>query len=651
MCGIAGVVDLTRRSDADQLRKAVTRMTEPLAHRGPDDDDVWVDAETGVGLGHRRLSIVDLSPEGRQPMKSATGRYLITYNGEVYNFRELRQDLARLGRRFRGHSDTEVMLAAIVEWGLRSALERFNGMFALALWDRETRTLHLVRDRAGEKPLYYTRTGRVFLFGSELKALQAHPEFSGEVDRKALALFLRHSYVPAPLSIYRDVRKLPPGTVLSLRLDEASSLPEPVSYWSVSTAAERGVRQPFEGSVEGARAALDARLRDAVRRRLVADVPLGAFLSGGVDSSTVVALMQAQSSTPVRTFSIGFHEDDYNEADHARAVARHLGTEHTELFVAPKDVLAVIPRLSEIYDEPFADSSQIPTFLVSRLARQSVKVSLSGDAGDELFGGYMRYLMCEKLWRHAGWLPQPLRELAAACLSAFKPEQWTRAVIALNPVLPRCLHTTLPGDKLHKLAEVLAAASADEMYEQLISHWKRVDNVVISTAEPERHFSAATRAMTLGSLTSRMMYWDLVTYLPDDILVKVDRASMAVGLEARVPFLDHQVIEFAWSLPPELKVRGGVGKWLLREVLYQYVPRELIERPKRGFGVPIDSWLRGPLREWVEELLAEKRLRTEGFFHPEPIRSKWAEHLAGRRNWHYYLWNVLMFQAWFERWR
>jgi asparagine synthase (glutamine-hydrolysing) len=650
MCGIAGVVDLARRSDADQLRKTLMRMIEPLVHRGPDDQDIWADPETGVGLGHRRLSIIDLSREGRQPMWSATGRYLLTYNGEIYNFNALRQPLTSRGHRFRGHSDTEVVLASIVEWGLHGALDRFNGMFAFALWDRQARVLHLARDRAGEKPLYYSRVGRWFLFGSELKALRAHPEFSAEVDRDALALFLRHSYVPTPRSIYAGVSKLPPGTVLSLRPDDPMSLAEPTPYWSAKEVAERGVREPFVGSLEEAREAVDSLLKDAVRQRMVADVPLGVFLSGGVDSSTVVALMQAQSTVPVRTFTIGFHEDDYNEADHARAVARHLRTEHTELYLLPRDAQAVIPRLSDIYDEPFADSSQIPTFLVSRLARSSVTVSLSGDAGDELFGGYGRYLMCESLWRRAKPVPLPLREMIAAGLRAGSPDAWTRAVNALRPMLPRRLHTTLPGDKLRKLAEIIVATSADDMYEQLISHWKRVDNVVLGVAEPERRFSATTRSMALGGLTNRMMYWDLTNYLPDDILVKVDRASMAVGLEARVPFLDHRVIELAWRLPVDMKVRGGVGKWLLRQVLYRYVPRELIERPKRGFSVPIDSWLRGPLRGWAEDLLAEPLLRRQGFFHPEPIRTKWSEHLSGRRNWHYYLWSVLMFQAWLARW-
>jgi asparagine synthase (glutamine-hydrolysing) len=641
---------MARRSSAEQMRKTILRMVEPLAHRGPDDEAVWVEIEQGVGLGHRRLSIVDLSTGGRQPMRSADGRYVITYNGEIYNFLELRQELDARSHRFRGRSDTEVMLAAIVEWGLERALERFNGMFAFALWDRGTRTLHLVRDRAGEKPLFYTRIGRAVVFGSELKALQAHPEFSGEIDPDALALFLRHGYVPAPRSIYRGVFKLPPATILSVP-EGVDTLPSPIAYWSAADVARRGVRQPFQGSPADARVALDTLMGDAVRCRMVADVPLGAFLSGGVDSSTIVALMQAQSQSPVRTFSIGFHESDYDEADHARAVARHLGTEHTELYLAPGEALAAIPLLSEIYDEPFADSSQIPTLLVSRLARRRVTVSLSGDGGDELFGGYTRYLMCEKLWRRVGWIRRTAREQLATGLRAVNAARWSRAIRAINPVLPRSLRTTLPGDKLHKLAEIVGVESADDMYESLISHWKRVDHVVVGAAEPQRRFSVATQAMGLRGLTDRMMYWDFVTYLADDILVKLDRASMAVGLEARVPFLDHRVIEFAWRLPPEMKLRDGGGKWLLRQVLDRYVPRQLIERPKSGFGIPIGSWLRGPLRSWAEDLLAEKRLAAQGLLRPEPIRAKWTEHLGGDRDWHYPLWNVLMFQAWLARWQ
>jgi asparagine synthase (glutamine-hydrolysing) len=650
MCGIAGLIDTARRSGAEQMRKTILRMIEPLAHRGPDDEDVWVEIEQGIGLGHRRLSIVDLSTEGRQPMRSADSRYVITYNGEIYNFLELRQELEARGHRFRGRSDTEVVLAAIAEWGLERAIERFNGMFALALWDRGARTLHLVRDRAGEKPLFYTRIGRAVVFGSELKALQAHPEFSGEIDPEALALFLRHGYVPAPHSIYRGVFKLPPATILSVP-EGVDALPSPIAYWSAADVATRGVRQPFQGSPADARVALDTLLAGAVRRRMVADVPLGAFLSGGVDSSTIVALMQAQSNSPVRTFSIGFHESDYDEADHARAVARHLGTEHTELYLAPGEALAAIPLLSDIYDEPFADSSQIPTLLVSRLARRRVTVSLSGDGGDELFGGYTRYLMCEELWRRVGWIRRSARERLATGLRAVNSARWSGAIRLVNPVLPRSLRTTLPGDKLHKLAEILGVESADDMYESLISHWKRVDHVVVGAAEPQRRFSVATHAMGLRGLTDRMMYWDFVTYLADDILVKLDRASMAVGLEARVPFLDHHVIEFAWGLPPEMKLRDGGGKWLLRQVLDRYVPRQLIERPKSGFGIPIGSWLRGPLRSWAEDLLAEKRLAAQGLLRPEPIRTKWTEHLQGDRDWHYPLWNVLMFQAWLARWQ
>jgi asparagine synthase (glutamine-hydrolysing) len=625
------------------MQQQVQQMSETLLHRGPDDGGTWVDAEVGIALGHRRLSILDLSPEGHQPMHSACGRYVIVFNGEIYNFLELRRELEALGHRFRGRSDTEVMLASFSQWGLERAVQRFNGMFAFALWNCQERILHLGRDRLGEKPLYYGCIGETFLFGSELKALKAHPKFQAEINRDALALFVRHNCIPAPYSIYQGIYKLPPGTVLTWKgFGDLTTLP----YWSAREVVEFGTSKPFVGSDSEAIAKLETLLQDAVALRMAADVPLGAFLSGGIDSSTVVALMQTQSTRPVKTFSIGFYEDAYNEAKDAKAVAQHLGTDHTELYVAPEEAIAVIPKLPTLYDEPFSDSSQIPTFLVSQLAKQRVTVSLSGDGGDELFGGYNRYFWGRSIWQKIGWMPQNLREVAAHALTILSPQIWNQLFTSFGLLLPPVLRQRNPGDKLHKLAEILAVDSPDTMYKGLVSHWKEPESLVLGSLEPFTTLTDPQKWARLPDFTQRMMFLDTVTYLPDDILVKVDRASMGVSLEARVPFLDHRLVEFVWQIPLEMKIRNGQGKWLLRQVLYKYVPQKLIERPKMGFGIPIDQWLRGPLRDWAEALLDEKRLREQGFFNPQPIREKWMEHLSGDRNWQYYLWDILMFQAW-----
>ena len=650
MCGfvgfLGGITPYGRLGGEAMLK----RMADTIAYRGPDDAGYWCDEDHRVGLGHRRLAIVDLSLAGHQPMQSASGRYIIAFNGEIYNHLLLRQELRATGQTpsWRGHSDTEMLLAGFDAWGIQGTVERATGMFAFAVWDRQTKALTLARDRLGEKPLYYGWQGRgngaVFLFGSELKALRAHPDFENNINRGALGLHLRHNYIPSPYSIYEGISKLLPGSLLTVSLQLRE--PQVRAYWSGAQVAESGLANAFEGDAEQAVDALEVLLKDAVRQQMMADVPLGAFLSGGVDSSTVVALMQAQSSRPVKTFTIGFNEEGYNEAVHAKAVARHLGTDHTELYVTAEQARAVIPLLPTLYDEPFSDSSQIPTYLVSGLARQHVTVSLSGDAGDELFCGYNRYQMTANLWRKLTAVPLPLRKLAARGLTSISPQSWNRLADALARFLPSSARLANVGDKLHKGAGVLSSQSADALYLGLVSHWHDPASVVIGGHEPPTLLTGNVPALNGLDDVQRMMALDMLTYLPDDILTKVDRAAMGVSLETRVPFLDHRVVEFAWSLPQSMKLRDGQSKWALRQVLYRHVPKALIERPKMGFGVPIDIWLRGPLRGWAEDLLSEARLKREGFFNPAPIRRKWAEHLSGQRNWQYHLWDVLMFQAW-----
>ena len=645
MCGIAGVLGGSR-VDA----KTVARMTRVLAHRGPDDEDVWIDPDAGIGLGHRRLSIVDLSRAGHQPMVSPSGRYVITFNGEIYNHLDLRLDLAAQGKEpsWRGHSDTETLLAAFDAWGIKPALTRASGMFAFALWDKKQRALTLARDRLGEKPLYYGRQGgpgRPFLFASELKALRQHPSFEPEIDRDALGMLVRYTNVPAPLSIYRGISKLIPGTMLTLQTGVAEPVIE--EYWSGADIAKVGVADPLEMNPGAAADELERLLEHAIGRQMMADVPLGAFLSGGVDSSSVVAIMQKLSPRPVRTFTIGFHEDDYNEAGHAKSVARHLGTDHTELYVTPKETMDVIPRLPAIYDEPFADSSQIPTFLISALARKDVTVALSGDGGDELFGGYDRYLLTMGFWDRITDIPLPLRGAAARALRMVPAPTWTKLGAAAGGLLPRAMRMSRLGDKVHKGASMLSSETLDELYDGMLSPWRDPSVVVIgASADRASSMSGTARLGTLDGV-ERMMAQDMLGYLANDILVKVDRAAMSVSLETRVPLLDPKLVEFAWRLPLKFKIRGTTTKWLLRQVLYRHVPRELIERPKMGFGVPLDGWMRGPLRDWVEALIDERSLREGGFFHPKIVRKAWQEHLAGRAN-QFKLWSVLMFQSWLE---
>jgi asparagine synthase (glutamine-hydrolysing) len=646
MCGIAGFIGGSGHAEEAEL--IACDMADAISRRGPDDRGVWIDKDAGIALAHRRLSIIDLTPAGHQPMFSASGRLAITFNGEIYNHAELRAELERAGSapRWRGRCDTEVLLAAISAWGVRRTLERSVGMFAFALWDRSEQTLILARDRLGEKPLYYGSAGRTFLFGSELSALKAHPDWEGEIDRGALCLLLRLNYVPAPYAIYKGIRKLPAGTYLVLRRGDLGGRIE--TYWHASEVAAQGAREPFAGGPEEAVERTDALIRQALAGQMMADVPLGAFLSGGIDSSAVVALMQALSPRAVRTFSIGFEEQGYDEAPYAKAIARHLGTDHTELYVTMKEAMAVVPQLPSLYSEPFADASQIPTFLVSKLARRHVTVALSGDGGDELFSGYTRYRVADQLWPLLSKVPQRLRRASSRLVLRTAPGYWDEVLRGPMRLLPRRVRPHLVGDKLHKAANVVGLGSTDAVYRALVSQWLRPSDVVVGATEPETAVTSPGAAAHIAEPVRRMMYLDLIGYLPDDILVKVDRASMAVGLEARVPLLDHRLVEFTWSLPLGLLRREGQPKWPLRRVLGRYVPRELTDRPKTGFAVPIDSWLRGGLRDWAESLLDERRLNEEGLFQAKPIRAAWRAHLEGHRNLQYQLWSVLMLQAWKE---
>jgi asparagine synthase (glutamine-hydrolysing) len=647
MCGIAGFFD-RNGFDVTSGSQLAEDMAKAIMHRGPDDAGVWVDDAVGIALAHRRLSIVDLSAAGHQPMLSASGRYVIAYNGEIYNHTELRSELEVSGKGYDwcGHSDTETALACIEAYGLERALQKFIGMFAIALWDKQDKALYLARDRVGEKPLYFGRRNNIWLFGSELKALRAHREFTTEINRDALCLYLRHNYIPAPYSVYKGIGKLPPGSYV--RLDATTHDAKPVSFWTLEDNISNGKANAFAGSETEALDYLDKVLVRAVGLQMQADVPLGAFLSGGVDSSLIIALMAEQSQQKVKSFSIGFEDAQYNEAPFAKAVASHIGTDHHELYVTAQETLDVIPKLPMLYDEPFSDSSQIPTYLVSQIARQHVTVSLSGDAGDELFGGYNRYTWGRSIWNKVSQLPYPLRSAMSSTIGMVSPKTLSNLILPLMNLLSQKYRHQNPGDKLHKAAGMFSAKAPEDFYKYLVSHWPDPASIVIGGTEPQTTLTSSNDVMDDMPFELRMMYLDMLSYLPDDILVKVDRAAMGVSLETRVPFLDHNVIEAAWNLPINMKIRNGTGKWCLRELLYRRVPKHLIERPKMGFGIPLDAWLRGPLRDWAEHLLDEKRLDEVGFFDPKPIRRKWDEHLSGARGWHYYIWDILMFEAWRE---
>lgn len=645
MCGHAGFLDLGRSSSEKEMVSVARAMASRVRHRGPDDSGEWADAQAGIALGFRRLSIVDLSPLGHQPMASETGRYVIAFNGEIYNFPELRRELAQLGSRFRGHSDTEVMLAAFMEWGIERSVARFNGMFSFAVWDSLKRELWLGRDRIGKKPLYYGWMGQTLIFGSELKALAAHPQFRRRTDRDALALYFRYSYVPAPWSIYEGVRKVPPGTVLRFG-SEAVAEPEVITYFSLKRVAEQGQALPFSGDDAEAVEELDRRLRQSVRMRMIAEVPLGAFLSGGVDSSLIVSLMQAQSENPVKTFTIGFQEESFNEAPYARAIAKHLGTDHTECYVSPQEAMDVVPKIPSLFDEPFGDSSQIPTYLVASLARKAVTVALSGDAGDELFGGYNRYVWARDDSRGIFRVPRPLRRLTGSLMTALPVSAWDRIYQQLERLVPANRRISTFGDKIHKLARTLSTTSPDQGYHRLVTYWDNALEMVPGAVDRPVNLTTPSSWAQLESPAARMMFLDMISYLVDEILVKVDRATMAVSLEARAPYLDTDVVEFAWSLPLSMKIRGGQGKWVVRQLLDRYVPRPLMERPKMGFSIPLGAWLRGPLRDWAEDLLSPKRLADAELIRSDLVRKRWTEHLNGRGSWQPDLWVALMYQAW-----
>lgn len=640
MCGIAGFYDLDRKTDRALMLRQGEKMAGAIAHRGPDAQGVWGDPDVPLVLAHRRLSIIDLSADGAQPMQSHSGRYMIVFNGEIYNFQSLRKELEAEGAHFRGRSDTEVMLAAFDVWGLNRALQRFNGMFAFALWDREKRQLHLVRDRLGKKPLYIGWAGKSFVFASELKAFRAHPDFRPEINRNALALYMRFGYVPAPQSIYKDVWQLPPGHRTTLIFDLIGAgddlSKDWTPYWHHARVVEEACHNPIRGDDAALTDQFEALLKDCVRDRMVSDVPLGAFLSGGIDSSAVVALMQAQSSQRIKTFSIGFNERGYDEAAAAQAVARHLGTEHHEMILTAKDSQDIIPMLPGMYDEPFADVSQIPTYLVSKFAREQVTVALSGDGGDEMLGGYVRHQAIPALWHRVGWWPQPVREFVSNGIHKIPVEKWDRLVKKYPQF----------GERIYKIADLLPLRNLEEIYIHVMSRWTDPTGLVKDSREPLIMLHDPSWLPRDLTFSERMMYGDALSYLPNDVLTKVDRASMAVGLEARAPLLDYRIFEFSWRLPLDVRIRKHQGKWLLRQVLARHVPDHLFDRTKQGFAVPIGDWLKGDLKDWANDLLNPVTIENQGYLNPVPITAAWNEHLDGKGNHAQRLWTVLMFQSW-----
>ena len=656
MCGIAGFVDFDARTDQTTATQTLNGMRHALRRRGPDDEGSWIDPHSGVGLAHTRLAVIDLSANGHQPMASSSGRYQITFNGEIYNYREIATTLSASGFSPKGGSDTEVLLAALEQWGLEKTLQLLNGMFAFAIWDKKDNTLYLARDRMGEKPLYYGWLGREFVFASQLNALEAHPKWDKDICRNALSLFMRYAYIPAPHSIYKGIYKLPPACYLSIPAhnpnlrNDFSAFPDgsteqnrPRKYWDLCSVANSGIANRDSESTKDYVDTFQNLLSKSVKSQMVADVPIGAFLSGGIDSSLIVALMQSHATQPIKTFTIGFDVNGFDEAPFARAVADHIGTEHIELYVSGNDTIDVVPSLADVYDEPHADPSDVPSILVSRLARQDVTVCVSGDGGDELFCGYNRYLHSDRIWRSISKYPAWLRKLAAQTITSVAPSTWD----TVSRIVPRS--PPRAGYKLHKLADSLHSKDVQDVYRRLISAWQEPSELVLSSSEPDSFFASENTLNGDMHFTDQMAYWDQVAYLPDDNLAKMDRASMSVGLESRAPLLDRDIVEFSWNLPFEMKISSGQSKRLMRDLLYRYVPRKLIERPKMGFSIPIGEWLRGPMMEWCEDTIHYDTLSHQGLLDPSLVHQLWREHKSGRVEGQNALWAVLMFQSWLAR--
>jgi asparagine synthase (glutamine-hydrolysing) len=646
MCGISGFIT-KEYLPADNYDNILDSFNESLAHRGPDASGKWYDEENKIGLAHRRLSILDLSVAASQPMISDNGNYVIVFNGEIYNHLEIRNKLSI--RSFKSHSDTETLLYAFQEFGIETTLNMTVGMFALALWDRENKTLYLARDRFGEKPLYYGFSNGNFIFSSELKALKKYPNFNSDLNRESIALYFRYSYIPSPFTIYNGINKLPPGSYLKIQnLNNNSSNDnlKPIYYWNFNQIIINAQNNIFNIADNDAINLVEDQLNKTIKGQMISDVPLGAFLSGGIDSSLVVALMQNQSKNSIKTFTIGFNESNFNEAVYAKDVARHLNTDHTELYVTSKDALSVIPMLSNIYDEPFADSSQIPTYLVSKMTKSKVTVSLSGDAGDEVFGGYNRYIFANNIWSKFNACPYFLRNSIKHSLTSISPTKYDKINEVFKSINISKINNL--GDKIFKFSELMNCKNEYEVYLNLVSQWPNTNDLILNNHEPLSIVNDKNKWPKLNNFTNWMMAIDTLSYLPDDILTKVDRAGMATSLETRIPFLDHNLVEMAWRLPLNMKIRNGQSKWILRQILNKYVPSELINRPKMGFGVPIDIWLRGPLKEWGSELLDYTRIKNEGYFNPEIVTNKWNEHQSGKRNWQHQIWSLLMFQSWLD---